>query len=185
MNDNDTNSVVQQLQMEKNALQTQIVQMRLDYGTLKKFHKEANQRIQDLKGEIADCEQEISNYEKQIATLLNQLAVLADSSTSVSFQKMLTTNLTYLKQLPISSKLLLGSTVVGTVGYKMYGKFKKPTVIENEQPTFVLTPPSPLEVEKLAPPPVDKKQYQTVVEVSTCPIMKEIIIRNQNAWSLF
>ena len=184
MNNNDTNSV-QNLQLEKNTLQTQIVQMRADYATLKMFHKEANQTIQTLKGEIANCEEEISNYEQQIATLLNQLAVLADSSTTVSFQKMLTTNLTYLKQLPISSKLLLGSTVVGTVGYKMYGKFQKPTVIENEQPTFVLTPPSPLEVEKLAPPAVDKKQYQTVVEVSTCPIMKEIIIPNQNAWSLF
>ena len=123
----------------RNALQTQIIQMRADYATLKMFHKQANQEIQTLKGEIANCEEEISNYEQQIATLLNQLAVLADSSTTVSFQKILTTNLTYLKQLPISSKLLLGSTVVGTVGYRMYGKFQKPTVIENEQPTFVLT----------------------------------------------
>jgi len=182
MNDNDTNSVVQQLQMEKNALQTQIVQMRLDYGTLKKFHKEANQRIQDLKGEIADCEEKISNYEKQIATLLNQLAVLADSSTTVSVQKMLTTNLTYLKQLPISSKLLLG----GTVAYKLYKTVKgneNEQEQESAQPTIVIKK-AHSDMETLAPPS-ETKQYQKVVEVSTAPILKEIKIVNPANWLFF
>lgn len=157
-------------------LESQIIRMRADYSALQSIHNTTNAEMIDLQNEI------VAN-ESHIAQLLNRLNSMANTTEQVSFTKMVTTNYTFLKQLPLPTKIVLGSTIA----YRIYKNVKgdendKQT---NSTPTMVIIKP---DIEILAPPPVDITHYQKVVEVSTTTlphIFKEIKFVNQSNWLPF